>query len=163
MYIYINYAAALEAGDITQGEQGPELGTTYIYGVGLGPYVQVLRELEDSPKSLVKKYFVKATDVQFPKYQQKRAFGIYRLGDAEAELVPGQNGPYCLRLKTHNWHGLDDLKDLERKLWTGAILPTIQYDAEQKSTHLLDVLRGLLDMRKLSKWQRFILALRLTR
>lgn len=123
----------------------------------------VLKQIEILPK-----VFLKATIITFPGYstniyENRRCFGIYCFGKAQAELMPGQNTSYCLKIETLCWEGIADMKTLQEKLWAGTIAPSISYEEKQVKRNPLDILAQILDSRNLNKIQRFILALRLTK
>lgn len=140
-----------------------------IYCFESGPYLDttddfdVLKQIEILPK-----VFLKATIITFPGYstniyENRRCLGIYRFGKAQAELTPGQNTSYCLKIETLCWDGISDMKTLQEKLWAGTIAPSISYEEKQAKRHPFDILTQILDSRNLNKIQRFFLALRLTK
>lgn len=107
--------------------------------------------------------FLKATIINFPTYPVKREYGIYEYGKAKAELTYAQNGPYCLKVEVSSFENLKDIETIQFKIAAGRISPTISYEVPQRKNHPLEILRQLFSERRLSSFQRFFLALRLTK
>ena len=173
MYIYLKKNAALEE-SVTISNKFKEicqfLGKNLIYSYEDFPHIdlniedfEILKENKKFPE-----FFLKATIINFPEYAKsacgcRREMGVYLFGKAKAELTPGSNSPYWLKIETSSWEGIADMKTLQEKLWAGTITPTISYGGKQKGNHLLDILARILDSRHLGSIQRFFLALRLAK
>jgi hypothetical protein len=111
----------------------------------------------------IKDLMLKATKIQYPKYGKHRDCGLYSFGKAKAELIFLPRGVHKLQLETASLEGIADMRTLSRMLYSGSIAPDISYEGESKGQNLLQILRQLLWGKKLSWFQRFVLALRLTK
>jgi hypothetical protein len=111
----------------------------------------------------IKDLMLKATRIEYPKYEKHRECGLYAFGKAKAELIFVPKGAHKLRLETTSLEGIADMRTLSRMLHAGSIAPNISYEGESKGQNLLQILRQLLWGKKLSWFQRFVLALRLTK
>ncbi|MCR4280384.1 MAG: hypothetical protein NUV82_03110 [Candidatus Komeilibacteria bacterium] len=121
MYIYINNLnKALP--DINTGSETVQENVV-ISSVSVGDD-DILQE------DVLRDVFVKATIFKYNKYPKKREYGIYTLGKATAELVPSGK-EYHLRIETDTLEGVKDMKEIQRRIWAGKIVPTISYEKEQ--------------------------------
>ena len=123
----------------------------------------------DEPEFVSEKFkdvFFRASILAYPNYHKipcKRVYGKYKFGKAEAELLfHTENHPYVLTLYTDYWDGLNDMAELQIKLLVGDISPIKKYGGEQRKRFPIEILKEIISSKKLSKVQRFILALRLT-
>jgi hypothetical protein len=164
MRLYLKNNEELKSEMVFVSKDAYKVAGCYITNLDGVPYIDIDEDviLLDTI-SFLSKLMLKATVVVFPKYKAHRELGTYSYGDATAELTPAQNAPYCLRIETSLWEGISDMKILQEKLWAGTIAPTISYEREQKKQNPLHVLAQILDFKKLTKLQRFIFALRLTK
>lgn len=146
---------------------GTELSSISITNKNGSPYLEVTDDFDVLNQSnKIKECFLKATMVTFPNYTAKnyefdREYGIYRLGKATAELTPGKNCRFVLKIETTSWNGIADMNTIQEKLWAGTIAPSVSYEKKQMSMHPLQILRELLSERKLNRFKRFILGIRL--
>lgn len=170
MYIYLKNNDALKRCIKWEGTQSiPYLGSHMVKDYGAFPYVDVSHDVD-----VVKanedfgEFFFKATEITFPDYtktshEHHRQYGIYHFGKATAELQPGSNSRYWLKIEVDSWEDLIDLKIIQEKIAAGLISPSISYERGQRVVRPLEILRQILRSRKLTQLQRFFLALRLTR
>ena len=128
------------------------------------PYIDIVDDFDLLKQiEILPKVFLKATVVAVASYYTSREHGIYTYGEAKAELYSVPKEYYRLKVETSTWRGIADMKVLQEKINAGTIVPTISYERKQVKNHLLGVLAEILSLRKLTKIQRFFLALRLTK
>lgn len=166
MYIYLKKDEALKQIVTFKGEDA-YIGHFMVYDYLIAPHISLTSDIAVIASSTeLKKIFLKATIVAFPKYStniydNRRELGIYKFGKAKAELTPGSNCPYSLRIETSTWEGLNDIETLQERLWAGTITPTVSYEKVQKKRSVYDLLNEVIGYRKLTPIKRWILASRL--
>jgi len=164
MRIYLN------KNDVFKSNVGPTvISNNAICGLNIycfesAPYVDTEDDFDVLQQNeLLSKVFLKATIVSSVRYYTLRDYGVYIYGKARAELILTEKYNWYLKIETTSWEGIADMKVLQEKLWAGTIAPVIYYGNKQKKQHPLNVLRQILDSRNLTIFQRFFLALRLTK
>lgn len=132
------------------------------------PYVDVPNDFDlIKNNEELKKFFVKATANFYPVLKHiERKLGIYQFREVTAELLwfDYANDKYFLRLETTSWNGIADIEILRKKIFAGYILPNASYQNKQIESPLLSALififTSILDIRKLSRFKKFLLAIR---
>lgn len=143
------------------------MGCGYIWNLEeTDPYIDFksnVKILSENSGKLKEAFLMATLRESVRTFTKNREHGVYIYGRAKAELTynthPDYN--YVINVHTEVWEGIGDMQILKQKIFAGTILPAISYEREQKKG-LLTVFKQLLAGKHLTKFQRFILALRMT-
>ncbi len=168
MRIYLDNNTSEECFEISSNGSTATIDGNYIFNYqAMDAYIEFTStpaEVIINNSKKLKRAFLKATEYKFFKqFPANRELGLYAYRNAKAELSYdfSKDFTYSLKIYSDSWEGITDMKELQQKIFAGSILPTISYELEQKKS-LVTVFKQLVAGKNLSKFQRFILALRMT-
>ena len=140
MYIYLNNNEELREKLVIANPEEDSAGyldvnknCVRVYCALTYPYVKTVdTEIESVMQNdCISNFFLKAADISFPNFNAPRECGIYKYGNAKADLRITKDGKFKLKIETESFDDLLDMESLSEMIYAGTILPTLSYEKKQ--------------------------------